>query len=275
MSAVKVISVASGKGGVGKTNIATNLAYQMAKKGRRTLLLDADLGLANVDVLLGLRTRWNLSHVLSGECELNDVLIEGPGGISIIPAASGVKQMAELGEARHAGIVRALSTLNDEFDVLVVDSAAGISDSVVTFSQASQYVMVVVSDEPTAMADAYALIKVLHQDGGVSRFKILRNMVDSEAQAMAGFNHLNDVAQRFLDVTLEYCGSVPRDPYLVKSVARQRLVSELYPAAEASLAFRKLAATVDKWDMPAGPRGNIEFFVERMLDSANGVGMAR
>lgn len=275
MRAVKVIAVASGKGGVGKSNVSVNLAYQLAKKGRRVLLLDADLGLANVDILLGLRPVYDLSHVLAGQCELKDILLPGPAGISIIPAASGVKQMAELGASRHAEIVRTLSSLNDEFDVLVVDTAAGISDSVVTFSRASQYVMVVANNEPAAMADAYALIKVLNREAGITRFKVLRNMVDNELQAKAGFSRLNEVSQHFLNVTLEYAGAIPKDDYLIRAVSQQKLVSELYPGSHASLAFRKLASTVDGWEMPSGPKGHIEFFVERMLGNSEQAGLAR
>ncbi len=267
MSAVKVIAVSSGKGGVGKTNVSVNLACQLARRGRRVLLMDADLGLANVDIMLGLRPKWNLSHVLNGECEIRDILMTGPNGISIIPAASGIKKMAELGAESHGAIVRALSELDEDYDALIVDTAAGISDSVITFSQASQYVLVVVTDELTSMADAYALIKVMNRDAGISRFKILRNMVDSTEQARDGFERLNEVAQRFLDVTLEYAGFIPRDRFLVKADASQKAVSELFPGCDASLAFRKLAETVDKWPLPKGPSGNIEFFVDRMLKS--------
>ena len=266
MSAVKVIAVSSGKGGVGKTNVSVNLACQLARRGNRVLLMDADLGLANVD-MLGLKPKWNLSHVLDGKCSIEDVLVPGPDGISIIPAASGIKKMAELGNDQHAAIVRSLSSLSGDYDVMIVDTAAGISDSVITFSRASQYVLVVVTDELTSMADAYALIKVMNRDAGIKRFKVLRNMVNSHDQARDGFERLNEVAQRFLDVTLEYAGFIPRDPYLIKADTRQKAVSDLYPGAESSMAFRRLAEVVDKWDMPTGPSGNIEFFVDRMLSS--------
>lgn len=274
MSAVKVIAVTSGKGGVGKTNVSVNLACQLAKKGQRVLLMDADLGLGNVDILLGLRPQWNLSHVLEGKCSIEDILMTGPNGIAIIPAASGVKKMAELGPEQHAAIIRALGELNDQYDALIVDTAAGIADSVVTFSQASHHVMVVVTDELTSMADAYALIKVLNRDAGIRNFKILRNMVDSQQQAREGFKRLDEVARRFLDVNLEYSGYVPRDPYLIKADAQQKAVTELYPGADASLAFKRLADTVETWPLPTGPSGKIEFFVERLLDQQASVGAA-
>lgn len=273
MQPVKVIAVTSGKGGVGKTNVSVNLAVQLAHKGRRVLLMDADLGLANVDILLGLRPERNLSHVIAGECSLRDIMMTGPARLSIIPAASGIKRMAEMGPAEHAAIVQGFSSLTDDFDVMIIDTAAGISDSVVTFSQASQEVLVVVTDEPTSLADAYGLIKVLNRDAKINHFRVLCNMVDSDRQARNIFKRMHDVAERFLSVQLSYAGYIPRDPFLQKAVARQRVVSEVYPATESSLAFKKLAYTVDNWAMPTGPRGHIEFFIERLFPAPEPVGM--
>lgn len=265
MQPVQVIAVTSGKGGVGKTNVSINLACQLARLGRRVLLMDADLGLANVDILLGLRSGNNLSHVLAGESQLKDILIPGPFGITIIPAASGVRQMAEMTPAQHAQLVRSFAALQDEYDVLIVDTAAGISDSVITFSRASQYVLVVVTEEPTSLADAYGLIKVLNRDAGITRFKVLCNMSGGELQARKVFERLCDVAERFLDVNLVWVGAIPRDEFLLKAVALQRAVSDLYPAADASQAFRRLAEDVCRWPMPSASRGHIEFFAERLL----------
>lgn len=272
--AVKVIAVASGKGGVGKTHVSVNLAYQLARKGKRVLLLDADLGLANVDILLGLRPTRNLSHVLAGECALRDIVMDGPGGMSVIPAAAGIKRMAELGAAEHASIVQAFSSFRDEFDVLVIDTAAGISDSVVSFSRASQHVLVVVNDEPTSLADAYGLIKVLNRDAGITRFKVLCNKVDSERQARNVFARLQEVADRFLDVVIEYAGQIPRDEFVQRALARQRVVSELFPATDAALAFKRLADVAEQWELPDGPRGQIEFFAERLLPASGASGLS-
>ncbi len=274
MSAVKVIAVASGKGGVGKSNVSCNLSYQLALKNRRVLLMDADLGLANIDVLLGLRAIRNLADVIAGQCALEDILLTGPAGIQIIPAASGLKQMAEMGAAEHAAIIQGISGLNNKFDYLVVDTAAGIADSVVSFCQASQHVLIVISDEPTSMADAYGLIKVLNREANVTRFKVVCNMVNNDVQARAVFARLNGVAQRFLEVTLEYAGAIPRDEFLQKAVARQQIVSKLYPSSESSLAFKRLATTVDQWEQPSGPRGHIEFFFEQLVGSDEKVSMA-
>jgi flagellar biosynthesis protein FlhG len=271
---VKVIAVTSGKGGVGKTNVSVNLACQLARRGERVLLMDADLGLANVDIMLGIRPKWNLSHVLDGKCEIDDIVVKGPNGIDILPAASGIKKMADLGPDQHAAIVNALSALKGDYDTMIVDTAAGISDSVVTFAQASHYIMVVVTDDLTSMADAYALIKVMNREAGITRFKVLRNMVDTYDQARDGFERLNEVAQRFLDVRLEYAGFIPRDPLLVKADAAQKAVTELYPGTDASLAFRTLADTVHKWPLPEGASGGVEFFVDRLISSKDNVGVA-
>lgn len=268
MNPVKVIAVTSGKGGVGKTNVSVNLATQLARKGRRVLLMDADLGLANVDILLGLRPTRNLSHVLAGECSLRDILIPGPQGVWVIPAVSGVKRMAELGPSENAAIVQSFSTL-DDFDVLVVDTGAGIADSVISFSRASQHVLVVITEEPTSLADAYGLIKVLHRDAGIRDFQVLVNMANSERAARAAFARLSEVADHFLDVRLSMIGVIPRDEFLVRAVARQRAVSDIYPGSDAAQAFLKLAETVDGWPMPSGPRGHIEFFVERLMPTSD------
>src|SRR6202051_3530216 len=170
---VKVIAVTGGKGGVGKTTVSANLAVSIAAQGRDVMLVDADLGLANVDVILGLHTRFHLGHVIKGECSLEDAIVTGPHGLQIVPAASGMKLMANLSEAEHAGIIRAFSDLYHPVEVLVVDTAAGLQDSVTTFTQAAHHVVVVVCDEPASITDAYALIKELSGDHGGHRCHVL------------------------------------------------------------------------------------------------------
>ena len=175
---VKVIAVTGGKGGVGKTNITLNTAIALAKQGKRVMVLDADLGLANVDVLLGLRVERNLAHVLAGECTIDDILITGPHGIKIAPASSGTQAMTDLSIAEHAGLIRAFSNMQTPIDILLVDTAAGISDMVLSFSRAAQDIMVVVCDEPTSLTDAYALIKLLNREHGVFKFKIVKIFIE-------------------------------------------------------------------------------------------------
>lgn len=267
----KVIAVASGKGGVGKTTVSVNLATAIAQTGRKTLLLDGDMGLANVDVLLGLTPAWNLSHVLEGRCALEDTILEGPAGLMVVPAASGKKNMAELTPAENAGIVRAFSELRREIDVLIVDTAAGIADSVTTLSAASQEVVVVVTNDPASITDAYALIKVLSRDHGVQRVQVLANQVANLGEAREIYAGLERVSERFLDVTLAFVGAVPYDDWLKTAVRRQKPVVELYPGSPSALAFQAIARRVEAWVPPTAARGHLEFFVERLLQQSQGV----
>jgi flagellar biosynthesis protein FlhG len=262
---VKVIAVTGGKGGVGKTTVSVNLAVSMAAQGRHVMLLDADLGLANVDVLLGLHTRFDLGHVIKGECPLEDAIVTGPHGLQIVPAASGVKRMANLTEFEHAGIVRAFSDLYHRVDVLVVDTAAGLHNSVTAFSQAAHHVVVVVCDEPASITDAYALIKVLSREHGVQRFQILANQTRRSGEGADLFQKISRVCDRFLTVGLEFAGCVPFDDYLRRAVQRQCAVVDAYPASISSVALKKFAVQADKWSVPQAARGHLEFFVERMV----------
>jgi len=262
---VRVITVASGKGGVGKTNVSANLAMALAGMDKKVMLMDADLGLGNVDVMLGVHPVYNLSHVINGERTLEEVIVEGPAGINIVPASSGVKNMSELTPEEHAGLVRAFSELNNSLDVLLIDTAAGISDSVITFSRAAQEVLVVVCDEPASITDAYALIKVLNKEHGLFRFRVLVNMVHSVQQGRDLFAKLLKVTDRFLDVALDFVGAIPYDDYLRKAIQRQRAVVDAYPRSRSSLAFKKLAQATDKWPNASSANGHLEFFVERLV----------
>jgi flagellar biosynthesis protein FlhG len=262
---VQVLAITGGKGGVGKTSVAVNLAVALAGRGRRVVLLDGDLGLANADVFLGLSPRYTLAHVLSGERTLDEIMVEAPQGFHLIPAAAGAADLAQLGAAEHLGLVRAFSALATRLDVLIVDTAAGLSHSVMQFSQAAQHVIVVICDEPASLTDAYALIKVLSRTHGVQRFRVLANQIRMPGGGRDLFQRFERVAARFLDVTLEYAGEIPDDDCLRRSVRGQRPVLDEYPGSPASRAFKKLAAHADTWPVPAGPRGNIEFFVERLV----------
>jgi flagellar biosynthesis protein FlhG len=268
---VQVVAVASGKGGVGKTNVSVNLSLALAATGKHVLLLDADLGLANVDLLLGLHSQWNLSHVINGERTLEEIIIDGPDGLKVIPAASGTQMMSELSASQHAGIIRAFSELHTPVDMLVIDAAAGIADSVISFTRASHEVIVVVCNEPTSLTDAYALIKVLSEDHGVKRFNILANMTRTPTEGTTLFTKLTRVTDHYLDVTLDYIGAIPYDEYLVKAVKRQQPVLKAFPQSASSLAFRKIAARVKDWPLPDQASGQLEFFVERLIQySATG-----
>ena len=270
-SPIKVIAVTGGKGGIGKTCTSINLSVALSHLGRQVLLLDADLGLANVDVLLGLHPRYNLSHVLSAECALEDIICEGPEAIRVIPAASGRRRMADLSAAEHAGLISAFSELAVNFDVLVVDTAAGISSSVISFSQASQNVVVVVCDEPASITDAYALMKVLSSDYEVRAFQILTNMTANAAEGRLLFEKLSRATEKFLDIQLEHFGNVAFDEFQRRAIQKQLPVASVFPSASTALAYRGLAAKVEKWEAAAGSRGRLEFFAERLIHSHRAV----
>ncbi|MFC1684906.1 MinD/ParA family protein [Pseudomonadota bacterium] len=266
---VRVIAVTGGKGGVGKTNVSVNLAVAMADMGRRTMVLDADLGLANIDIMLGLHPEYDLSHVLNGERTLKEVIVEGPGGVMVVPASSGVQKMAELSRVEHAGLIQAFSEVGADVDVLIVDTAAGISDTVISFSRAAQELVVVVCDEPASITDAYALIKLLNREYGVNRFRVLANMVRSAEEGRNLYNKLCRVTDRYLEVMLNYMGSVPYDDSLRKAVKGQKPVVHAFPRSQAAQAFKNLAKKADNWPVPAGASGHLQFFVEQLIQYAS------
>jgi flagellar biosynthesis protein FlhG len=262
---VQVIAVTGGKGGTGKTAVSVNLATAFARAGRSTMLLDGDLGLANVDVLLGLTPRCTLEHVLSGERRLDEVILETSAGVRVVPAASGVARMAALSATEQAAIVRAFGTLHGSLDVLIVDTAPGIGDSVLQFCQAAQQVLVVLRDEPTCLTDSYALIKVLSRSHGVRRFRVLANMTRHAGQGDSVFRRLQRVTDRYLEVALEFVGEIPEDGALQKAIQAQRPVLDAFPSSPAAQAFNRLASAANRWPLPDGASGRLEFFLERML----------
>lgn len=267
---VKVIAVTGGKGGVGKTNLSVNLSIALAELQRRVVLLDADLGLANVDVLLGLQARFTIADVLNGERKIRDILLPGPSGLKVVPASSGLQQMAKLSPQEHAAIIHSFSELSDQIDILMIDTAAGISDSVVSFVRAAQEAIVVVCDEPSSITDAYALIKLLNTEHDVFRFRIIANMTRTAQEGGNLFNKLNGVCERFLDASLQYVGAVPFDENVRKAVQKRKPLLEFAPHCKASQAIRALAQKIDAWPTPNTARGHLEFFFERLLSAGVG-----
>lgn len=269
---VRAIAVTGGKGGVGKTNVSVNLGVAAAEMGQKVMLLDADLGLANIDVVLGLHPKYDLSHVLRGECSLQEALIEGPSGLKIIPGASGVQALAELSPAEHTGLIRAFSEVAVDTELLIVDTAAGISDTVLSFSRASHEIIVVVCDEPASITDAYAIIKLLNRDYGHQRFRILANMVRSAQEGRDLYNKMCRVTDRYLDVTLGFMGAVPYDENLRKAVKAQRPVVQAFPRSKVAQVFRNLAKKIETWPQPGGANGQVQFFVERLIKYSSDYG---
>ncbi len=262
---IQVIAVTSGKGGAGKTTVATNLAANLSRQGKSVMLLDADLGLANVDVVLGLQSRSNLSHVLDGQCHLADIVINGPEGIRVVPASSGLQRMAQLSAGEHAGLINSFSELPYPIDTLIIDSAAGINNTVTHFCQAAGEVLVVLCDEPASLADSYALIKVLNQHYGVKRFQMLANRVPSQEQGFELYKRLLKATDQFLNVNINYIGTIPEDDYLQRAIRMQRLVTSAYPQSASAQAFARVADRVTKLKSEDELGGAISFFPEQKV----------
>jgi flagellar biosynthesis protein FlhG len=259
-----VVAIASGKGGVGKTNLTANVAVALAGRGLRVCVLDADLGLANLDVVLGLSPTLSLRDVVRGEKRLEEILVDGPNGVRIIPAASGFEELTHLGSEAQLRVLAEVDELEGEFDVLLVDTAAGISANVLYFTAAAAETLIVITPEPTALTDAYALIKVLAMRYGRRDFLVVVNMAAGAADAEATFRRLSRVAERFLRVRLEYQGYVPYDDALPRAVRQQQPIVLSAPASPASLALEALAERIVA--RPAArPTGGVQFFFRRLV----------
>ena len=260
----RVICVASGKGGVGKTNIAINLAQALTCLEQQVLVMDADLSLANVCVSLGLRPRCNITQVISGEKSLQDIILPGPGGIQIIPASTGNQRLATLKPTEYVGIVAAFSQLAVIPDVLLVDLAPGINDNVVNFCRAAHDIIVVISDEPTSFADASALIQVLNQECSVRKFHILVSRIAGPKVGRDIYLRFLRASEHTLDVTPLFFGAIPEDSKLKRAVKTQTTVVNAYPNSTSALAFHTLAEQLMQWPHPSG-NGGLQFFIEQIV----------
>lgn len=264
-SNARVIAITSGKGGVGKTSIVGNLGYGFAKLGKKVVILDADLGLGNLDVLLGLAPRYNLSHVILGEKSIDEILVEGPGKMKILPASSGIQELTHLNKDQKIQILTQLDLLIDSVDVLFIDTAAGISSNVMDFNATAQEVVVVVSPEPTSITDAYALMKVLSLKYSGKACKLIVNMVSRPEEGREVFRQLQMVTDRFLDITIEYLGYVLFDGKVTKGVKNQKIVSELYPDTQASRCFRDIIRKISSMSPLNIPKGGSNLFWQHLI----------
>ncbi|MFC1822948.1 MinD/ParA family protein [Thermodesulfobacteriota bacterium] len=263
---IRVISVTSGKGGVGKTNVVVNMAMALGKLAQRVLILDADLGLANMDVMLGLNPRYTIAHVLNGEKKLEEIMVPVPGGFKLLPAASGIQELTELDSSQRLLLLNELDAVQDMFDVLLIDTGAGISSNVMYFNFAAMEKVVVITNEPTSLTDAYALIKILTSKYRQKRFKILINATRSAAEADRIYRHLTLVVDQFLgSPSLDYLGWIPYDEKIPKAIRKQRTVLQLYPDTPASKSFMKLAEKLLSNAENDVLEGDIRFFWRKLF----------
>ena len=241
-----VLTVSSGKGGVGKSNLVLNVGIQLARRHRKVLIMDADMGLANMDVLMGKIFRKNLSHVLSGQCTLNEVVQRGPEGIDVLPASSGVEWVTDLSTEQKLALMQKMDALNGQYDILLIDTGAGISSNVVYFNLAAQTRIIIVTPEPTSLTDAYAVIKVLHTNHGQKRFELVINQIDSEKQGLEVYKNLTAVTDRFLDVEIGMLGTVRSDRRVHQSVLNRTALTVLYPESDIAADFDQVARRISQ-----------------------------
>lgn len=238
----RVLAVTSGKGGVGKTNTSINLAIALAQRGARVTVLDADLGLANVEVLLGLNSLYNLQHVVTGEKKMLEILVTGPGGIQVVPGSSGIARFADLGPNARQNVLNGLDDLQQFSDFIIVDTMAGIGQNAVAFAAAADEVLLVTTPEPSSIVDAYAMIKTIFQQRDDSVFRLIINQALNEQQGRAVAHKITHVAQQFLGRSLAYAGHVPRDPHVQQAVMQSQPFILRFPGAPATKCVQEIAA---------------------------------
>ena len=263
---VKVVSFTSGKGGVGKTHIVVNLAYALGRLGFRVLVLDADLGLANIDVVLGITPQYTLQHVFEGQKTLEEILIHGPAGMLILPASSGLQELAALNDFQRLQLLTALDALEQHIDFMLIDTGSGISDNVMYFNVAAQEIVVVVTPEPPSIVAACALISVLAKKYAEKHFKVIINAATNASEAKDVFRRLSLTAERSLNVSIDYLGFILHDAAFSHAVRHQKALLEMYPHTVIAQCFHGLAQRfLSPSATPYYPKGNIQFFWQRLL----------
>ena len=243
-AATKIIAVASGKGGVGKSNFTVNAAIELSRMGNRVMILDADLGLANVDILLGINPKFNLSHVIKEEKDIKDIITETEYGIKVIASGSGVKELVNLSNQQRARFIEKISEIEDMVDILLIDTGAGISKNTLSFMYAADYSIVITTPEPTALMDAYGLIKVSSSNKSTVPLKLIVNMVNTKEEAKEIASRVILLSRRFLNIFVEPYGYIYRDKNVLSSVMAQRPFSIMHPSTKATLCVKEIAEKI-------------------------------
>ena len=261
LSNARVIAVTSGKGGVGKSSVSINLAVQFTKMGKKVIILDADFGLANIEVMFGVIPKYNLSDLMASGREISEIITEGPEGIKFISGGSGIAKLVNLDKEQVKRLVNKMSELENMADVIIIDTGAGISSTVMEFLVASPETIIVTTPEPTSITDSYALLKALSMNDNFRRedvsIKMIANRVSTESEGRNLYEKLNMVVSKFLDIDMTYLGIIPMDNNIVKAVMKQKPVSIIYPASASSKHFEEIAEKIinERTDIPPQKRG--------------------
>jgi flagellar biosynthesis protein FlhG len=264
----RIITVLSGKGGVGKSNIAVNLALALCQRGRRVLLWDMDLGLANVDIILNLNVRSDLSHVLSGKKGLAEIIIEGPEKLHVIPGASGDAKLANLNEKERDNLLRELGQIQPLYDFIIIDTGAGISDNTIQFASTADEALMVTTPEPTAMLDAYATIKLLNKRAPWTHIHLVVNMARNLREAQNTLFRMSAIAEEYLGSHLENDGFILFDEAVGNAVRHRQPYLLLYPNSKAAESTRTIARLIEEMPAPetvARPPAGKESFIQRLF----------
>jgi len=267
-SRMRVIAVTSGKGGVGKTSFTVNLALALAEYGRRIIILDGDLGLANVDIAFGLTALYTIEHLLAGEKTIEQIMLTGPRGIGIIPGGSGVQGLANLERDKLSNVIANLGRLENMTDLLIIDTGAGLGHTVINFLKAADDIIMVTTPEPTALTDAYGLLKTLRKEAGEVPIHVVINRVRNEIDAQATFKRLEMAVHKFLDGSVDFMGWVFDDPLVGRSVMQQEPLGISFPESPAYKCIQWIAGTVTGiYQSPPRQAGGVKGFLSKLLRS--------
>ncbi len=265
----RIITVTSGKGGVGKSSVAINLALKFRKEGKKVIIFDADFGLANIEVMFGVIPKYTLADLMFKGKELKDIITEGPEGVRFVSGGSGIARLVNLDHEQIKRLVYKMAELEELADVIIVDTGAGISPSVLEFVASSPEVLLVTTPEPTSITDSYALLKALamlrEYDREASRIRIITNKVSSESESRLIYEKLSAVVDRFLDLKIEYLGAVPQDNAINKAIMKQKPVSIAYPSSSSSLSFERIHRRLNNIEDGNIPKGAVAGFFCRVF----------
>ena len=266
----RVIAVTSGKGGVGKTNLVGNMAVALSRMGKRVVIIDADVGLANIDIIFNLRPEYNIRHIINSQKTLNQVMVTSDHGIKILPGGSGFAELTQLNEGEKLNLLSEFETLSDQADIIFVDNGAGISSNVLYFNSACDECIVIATREPTSITDAYAMMKILSGEYGTKYFKLIVNMVDSAAQAKKVYASLSAALDKYLNnVVLEYTGHIPFDQHLPTAVQKRGLVMDNFPDSMAAKAIEDIALKLGNTPERTNSNGSLTFFMNKVFQAVN------